>query len=76
MDIFTQTRLTRLLENWKKTNGHDISVVQLEEQGFNQEQIKHAIAKGLIEKYQATNATGAKENRYKLLIDWRTINRQ
>lgn len=73
MDQFTKIRLIRLLETWKSKHGHDISAKDFDTQGFGQDVVKKALALGIIEKYQATNAAGAKENRYKLLKDWRTL---
>lgn len=75
MDAFTKIRLTKLLADYKKTHGRDITVSELEGSGFEQATIKEAVRQELIVKYQVTVATGSTENRYKLLIDWKSINK-
>lgn len=75
MDQFTLTRLQRLLETWKARHGRDISNAELSAAGIDSEVLKNAIGRGLVEKYQATNQNGSKENRYRLRKDWRELNR-
>jgi hypothetical protein len=74
MDAFTKIRLTKLLADYKKTHGRDISARELEGTGFDQETIKEAVRDKLITKYQVTVSNGATENRYKLLRDWKSLN--
>jgi hypothetical protein len=75
MDTFTKIRLTKLLTDYKKTHGRDITANELESSGFDQATIKEAVRQELIVKYQVTVSTGSTENRYKLLIDWKSINK-
>lgn len=64
----------KLLADYKKNHGRDISARELDESGFDQAIIKDAVREKLIVKYQVTAGTGAIENRYKLLKDWKSIN--
>ena len=75
MDAFTKIRLTKLLADYKKTHGRDITAGELESSGFEQATIKEAVNQELIVKYQVTVGTGSTENRYKLLVDWKSINK-
>ena len=75
MDAFTKIRLTKLLADYKKNHGRDITASELENSGFDQATIKEAVRQELIVKYQVTVSTGSTENRYKLLIDWKSINK-
>jgi len=75
MDTFTKVRLTKLLSDYKRLHGRDISANELESSGFEQATIKEGIHQGLIVKYQVTVNTGSTENRYKLLVDWKSINK-
>jgi hypothetical protein len=75
MDAFTKIRLTKLLADYKKTHGRDITANELENSGFDQATIKEAVRQELIVKYQVTVSTGSTENRYKLQIDWKSINK-
>lgn len=74
MDSFTKIRLTKLLADYKKNHGRDISAKELEHSGFDQATIKEAVRVKLITKYQVTVSNGATENRYKLMVDWKSIN--
>lgn len=75
MDAFTKTRLTKLLSDYKKNHGRDISANELENSGFEQQVIKDAVREKMITKYQISVESGATENRYKLLIDWKSLNK-
>lgn len=75
MDSFTKIRLTKLLADYKKNHGRDISANELETSGFDPEIIKDAVRENLIVKYQVSVESGASENRYKLLIDWKSLNK-
>lgn len=73
MESFTLRRLVSLVKDFKQANGRDISKAELEKQ-FTQEIIKKALVQGLIIKYQTTSGKGSKENRYKLNVDWKSLN--
>lgn len=75
MDAFTKIRLTKLLADYKRNHGRDITANELESSGFEQKIIKDAVREKLITKYQVSVDSGATENRYKLLIDWKSLNK-
>ena len=73
MDDFTIMRITRLVGAFKKTHGRDISEGELTTEGVAAADLDYLVRKGAIDKYQVTNAKGARENRFKLHRDWRTL---
>lgn len=74
LDPFTEKRLVRLLETFKKNHGRDISMAELEKAGFSQSDVKNGVHSGLLKKYSATTQSGANENRFKLNKDWKSLN--
>lgn len=74
MVSFTEMRLVKMLETFKKNHGRDISMAELEKAGFSQSDIKGAVHSGLLKKYSATTQTGAIENRFKLNKSWKSLN--
>lgn len=74
LDAFTKTRLLKILEDYAKTHGHDISARELKSAGITEETIQQAIRDGFVKKHQVSTAKGSVENRYKVLKDWKLIN--
>lgn len=73
MDEFTRQRICRLVDNHKKSYGRDISEAELTSEGVEGAHVAHLVHRGVLEKYQVTTGKGAKENRFKLHRDWRTL---
>jgi hypothetical protein len=73
VDDFTIIRITRLIGAFKKTHGRDISAAELTAAGVAAAEIDYLVRKGAVDKYQVTNDKGARENRFKLHKDWRTL---
>ena len=74
LDPFSKTRIARLIEEYKATNGCDISAKALREGGVSDELVKDAIKAGYIKKHQVKVGSGALENRFKLAKDWKALN--
>ena len=73
MDDFTLIRITRFIGAFKKDHGRDPAHADLEKAGFANADIDHVVRRGAVDKYHATTGTGARENRYKLHRDWRSL---
>ena len=73
MDEFTLTRLTRFITMFKREHGRDAAESDLEKLGFSSTQIDDAVRRRILDKYQVTTNTGARQNRYKIHRDWRSL---
>jgi hypothetical protein len=73
MDDFTLLRITRFIGSFKKDHGRDPSHADLERAGFANPDIDYVVRRGAVDKYHVTTGTGARENRYKLHRDWRSL---
>ena len=73
MDPFTLARLTRLIEHYKETHGRDIAEAEILAESFTAADLNYVVNKGMVDKYQVTNAKGSRENRFKLHRDWRSL---
>jgi hypothetical protein len=73
VDDFTIIRITRIIGTFKKTHGRDISAAELEAAGVAAAEVDYLVRKGAVDKYQVTNGKGARENRFKLHHDWRSL---
>lgn len=73
MDPFSLKRLTRLVQTYKETHGRDIAEAEILAASFTPEDVNFVVNKGVVDKYQVTNAKGARENRFKLHRDWHTL---
>jgi len=72
-DQFSMHRLAKIVGEFKKTHGRDISESELVVAHFDTATLDHMVRRGLIDKYQVTNAKGAQENRFKIHRDWRSL---
>lgn len=73
MDDFTRNRLIRFIAGFKQTQGHDAGEADLAQAGFTPAQIGAAVRAGILSKYQVTTSSGARQNRYKIARDWRSL---
>ena len=74
IDLFTRTRLAKLLNDWLHKHGRDICMAELVAAGFEEPSIDRMVRAGIITKYQVTAQGGRRENRFKLSKDWRSLN--
>ena len=74
-DSFTMARVSKLLSDWKKRHGRDISMTELAAEGFTEITVDALVRKGHIVKYQVTGQAGRRENRFKLPADPSPIKR-
>lgn len=74
MDAFTKARLARYLGQFKQDHGRDARESELLDAGFSASNIDAAVRAGLLDKYQVTVGSGARENRFKLHRDWKSLN--
>lgn len=73
MDEFTLIRLTRFVGAFKHEHGRDAAESDLKKAGFSSAQLAEAVRKSILDKYQVTTQTGARENRYKIHREWRSL---
>jgi hypothetical protein len=73
MDPFSLTRLKRLIESYKHAHGRDIAEAEILAAGFTSDDVSYVVKKGLVDKYQITNAKGSRENRFKIHRDWHSL---
>lgn len=73
-DQFTIARVSKLLADFKQKHGRDITTAELVAAGFAEEIIDGLVKHGLLTKYQVVGKGGRRENRYKLVKDWRGLN--
>ncbi len=64
----------RVIEEYRASQGHDISAKALRDAGFSDEHLQQAIHSGLIKKHQVTAPSGATENRFKVAKNWKSLN--
>lgn len=72
-DQFTMARLSKLLSDFKQRQGRDINMSELNQQGFSEAVVDRLVRDGFLSKYQVTAKGGRRENRFKLLKDWREL---
>ena len=68
-DTFTKARVSKLLSDWKKRHGRDISMSELTAEGFTEVTVDSLVRSGHLVKYQVTANGGRQENRFKLPAD-------
>jgi hypothetical protein len=68
-DMFTKARVVKLLADWKRRHGRDISMTELAAEGFAEVIVDDLVRSGHLVKYQVTAKGGRRENRFKLPLD-------
>ena len=68
-DMVTKARVAKLLADWKRRHGRDITMTELTTEGFTEATVDHLVRSGDLVKYQVTAKGGRRENRFKLPLD-------
>jgi len=74
-DEFTNARISKLLADFRHRHGRDISMSELNANGFSAGVVDNLVRDGFLAKYQVVAKGGRQENRYKLATDWRSLKR-
>jgi hypothetical protein len=72
-DQFTTLRISKLLDDFRHRYGRDISMSELNANGFSTTTVDDLVRNGLLTKYQVVAKGGRRENRFKLATDWRSL---
>ena len=72
-DQFTTARISKVLDDFRHRHGRDISMGELNANGFSAEVVDDLVRNGLLTKYQVVAKGGRRENRFKLATDWRSL---
>jgi hypothetical protein len=72
-DQFTTARISKLLDDFRHRYGRDISMGELNANGFSSTVVDDLVRNGLLTKYQVVAKGGRRENRFKLATDWRSL---
>jgi hypothetical protein len=72
-DQFTKLRISKLLDDFRHRHGRDISMGELNANGFSTTAVDDLVRNGLLTKYQVVAKGGRRENRFKLATDWRSL---